>query len=236
MKITPIEIRQKAFEKTFRGYDKDEVNAFLLSLSKEWERIQDEGKELKMRLDSSEKEVSKLREVESSLFKTLKTAEDTGANMIEQANKSAELHLKETQMKAEALMNEAQNNAKSIMEQADADARDIVETMQDEVKNLEQVYKELEKYRDNLISELKNLAGDTIERVEKLKKQTNYSGIEAQLKQSKDLSRGVSLKRTLPDSDSTKASETDKIPEVKEGTSSENPGQDGNSSFFDQIR
>ncbi|MEY4931055.1 MAG: DivIVA protein, partial [Bacteroidota bacterium] len=27
MKITPLEIRQKAFEKVLRGYDKDEVNA-----------------------------------------------------------------------------------------------------------------------------------------------------------------------------------------------------------------
>ena len=29
MKVTPLEIRKKSFEKVFRGYDKDEVNAFL---------------------------------------------------------------------------------------------------------------------------------------------------------------------------------------------------------------
>ena len=45
MKITPLEIRQKTFEKSFRGLDKDEVNAFLLSLSHEWERMLDENKE-----------------------------------------------------------------------------------------------------------------------------------------------------------------------------------------------
>ena len=53
MKITPLEIRQKSFERGFRGYDKDEVQAFLKSLSKEWERVQDEIKELKMKLQSS---------------------------------------------------------------------------------------------------------------------------------------------------------------------------------------
>ena len=47
MKITPLEIRQKAFEKALRGYDKDEVNAFLLSLSQEWERALDDTKELR---------------------------------------------------------------------------------------------------------------------------------------------------------------------------------------------
>ena len=35
MKITPLEIRQKAFEKNFRGYNQDEVNAFLQTLSQE---------------------------------------------------------------------------------------------------------------------------------------------------------------------------------------------------------
>ena len=91
MKITPLEIRQKTFERTLRGYDKDEVNAFLLSLSQEWERMNDETKEARLKLEASEREVSKLREVETSLFKTLKTAEDTGANVVDQAKKSAVL-------------------------------------------------------------------------------------------------------------------------------------------------
>ena len=51
MKITPLEIRQKTFEKKLRGFDKDEVNAFLLSMSNEWERILDENKELRIKLD-----------------------------------------------------------------------------------------------------------------------------------------------------------------------------------------
>ena len=74
MKITPAEIRQKEFERNFRGYDKDEVNAFLQTMSQEWERILEENREMRYRLDASQKEVEKLREVDSSLYKTLKTA------------------------------------------------------------------------------------------------------------------------------------------------------------------
>ena len=99
MKITPLEIRQKTFEKNIRGFDKDEVNAFLISLSAEWEKLLDEIKETRFRLENSEKEVAKLREVESSLYKTLKTAEDTGANLIENSRKEAELQIKESQLK-----------------------------------------------------------------------------------------------------------------------------------------
>ncbi len=168
MKITPLEIRQKTFERGFRGYDKDEVQAFLKSLSKEWERVQDEIKELKMKLEASEKEVHKLREVESSLFKTLKTAEDTGANMIQQANKSAELHLKESQMKADAVMSETKSKARAMIEKTEMETRDVIEGMHDEVKLLEQSFRTIENYRDNLMVDLKTLSSDLSEKIEKL--------------------------------------------------------------------
>ena len=47
MKVTPLEIRKKSFEKVFRGYDKEEVEGFLFSLSQEWEKMQDENKTLR---------------------------------------------------------------------------------------------------------------------------------------------------------------------------------------------
>ncbi len=168
MKITPLEIRQKLFERTLRGYDKDEVSAFLLSLSQEWERAQDEVKEMRIKLESSEREVTKLREVESSLYKTLKTAEDTGSNMIEQANKTAELHMRETQLKAEAMLNEAKGKARDMIEIADVTAKQMLEEMEERLKALLHQYKTLGSQRDNLLSDLKRLAGETIDRVERM--------------------------------------------------------------------
>ena len=165
MNITPLEIRQKVFEKVFRGYDKDEVSAFLNSMSIEWEKLNDLNKELRIKLEASQKEVEKLREVENSLFKTLKTAEDTGANMVEQATKTAELHMKETEMKADALMSEAKSRAKSIIEDAEAKARVIVDDMEDEIRELEQVFRSLDANKSTLMSELKMLANDIIDKV-----------------------------------------------------------------------
>ena len=167
MKITPLEIRQKSFERTLRGYDKDEVNAFLLSLSQEWERMNDETKELKLKLETSEREVAKLREVETSLFKTLKTAEDTGANVVDQAKKAAELHLREAQIRAEALLNEAKDRAKNTLEEADATAKQVLAEMEDNLKDLVQQYKAAESHRNNLIDDLKRLANEALDRVER---------------------------------------------------------------------
>src|SRR5688572_29905478 len=144
MRITPLDIRQKTFEKNFRGYEKDEVNAFLLTLSQEWERILDENKEFRIKLESAEREVSKLREVENSLYRTLKTAEDTGANVIEQARQAADLHLKESQLRAEAILSEAKTKAKDTIEESDMRAKQILAEMEDRLKSLVEEYKRLD--------------------------------------------------------------------------------------------
>ncbi len=189
MKITPLEIRQKDFEKKLRGYDKDEVNAFLQSLSNEWERMLEENKELALKLNQAEKEVSKLREVETSLYKTLKTAEDTGANVIDQANKAAELHMKETKMNAEALLSESKNKARAMIEQAEMEARQIIEELQDAVKGIEQNHRDIENHRQNALQELKNLSVTLIEKVERNTGETKEFKFDDYVKRVKKLAR-----------------------------------------------
>jgi cell division initiation protein len=170
MKITPLEIRQKTFEKHFRGYDKDEVNAFLQTLSQEWERISDENKEWRIKLEAAEKEVMKLREVESSLFKTLKTAEDTGANVIEQARQAADLHLRESQFKAEAMLNEAKMKANDTVDEAEQRSKQILADMEERLRSMVEDFKKLESIRSDLLLELKRISEDTLSRVERMSK------------------------------------------------------------------
>jgi len=194
MKITPLEIRQKSFEKVFRGYDKDEVNAFLQILSSEWEKSVDEKKEVLIKLESSEKEIAKLREVENSLYKTLKTAEDTGANMIEQANKAAELQLKETQMKSDNIIREAKAKSKMIIENTEKHARDIISNMLSEIKSLEQNFSAALNLKENLIADLTSLSSSTLERVQKFKKQKDKMDIDKYIKEAREFAENYDLK------------------------------------------
>ncbi len=199
MKITPLEIRQKSFEKAFRGLDKDEVTAFLATLSTEWEKLLDENKELSIKLESSEREVEKLREVENSLFKTLKTAEDTGANMIDQANKTAELHMKETEMKAEAIMTEAKTKARDMMEEAEMKAKNAVDDMEDRLRSMAQIYKTLENIREDLLSDIKTFANEAIEKTNRVKSQIKKVDIDEELiKLKRENSPSTSNKLDLP--------------------------------------
>ena len=194
MKITPLEIRQKAFEKTFRGYDKDEVEAFLQILSAEWEKSTDERKELAIKLEAAEKEITKLREVENSLYKTLKTAEDTGANMIEQANKASKLQLKEAGIKADNLVREAKAKATMIEENAEKRAKDIISKMLNEIQSLEYNFNAAITLKENLLADLTNLSSATLERAQKFKKQKDKLDIEKYIKEARDFAENYDLK------------------------------------------
>jgi cell division initiation protein len=212
MKITPLEIRQKTFERAFRGYDKEEVATFLQILSEEWIRSNDEKKELEIKLESAEKEITKLREVENSLYKTLKTAEDTGANMIEQANKAAELQLKETSIRAESTIREAKAKAKLIVENSEKRAKDIIGKMLSEIKSLENNFNAAINLKENLIADLTNLSSATLERAQKFKKQKDKLDIEKYMKEAREFAENYDLKNIkFGVSDSSDESEENKL-------------------------
>lgn len=216
MKITPLDIRQKTFEKNFRGYDKEEVAAFMNYLSQEWEKLIEEKNALKAKYEQAEKEASKLREVEQSLFKTLKTAEDTGASIIEQANKTAELILKEAQMNADALNAESKNKARNVVDQAESQAKNIIEDLKEDVQLLVDNYEKLQSQRDYLLKNLKKTAAETLENVKTV--QDDFSEIDAgaHTRMVKDLQRKDSFysslsresKRASPSEGSEEASST----------------------------
>lgn len=260
MKITPIEIRKKTFEKAFRGYEKEEVDAFLKSLSQEWEKLNEENRELKRSLDNSEKEVKRLREVEQSLFSALKTAENTGANVIEQANRTAELHVREAQILAEGVLNEARQRARNIIEEAEENADHIIGEMQNEVRNAVKDFNYIEDQAEFFMQSLQSLANETLERVDRFKGKSRRNDVERKLKEIKSVSVEKSSSdqefikvevpkiqlSDLPKPDAAPSSDnstpmTDKDSEVEEnrnteaGSPEEDKDKGSQGSFFDSI-
>ncbi|TGD78999.1 DivIVA domain-containing protein [Hymenobacter wooponensis] len=199
MKITALDIRQKTFEKAFRGLDKDEVQAFLLTLSQQWERMGDENRDLRLKLEHATHEVSKMREVETSLYRTLKTAEDTGNSITEQAQRDAQLRIREAQLQAEQLLNDARQKARTVVDDAYQQAERAIADMQKEVNGLGQECQRLENVLEGLVGDLHRLASDALDKVEKAKARPKASTAAI-------LSRAASVKvnRSQPADDSPK--------------------------------
>jgi len=191
MKITPLEIRQKTFEKAFRGYDKDEVTSYLNSLSMAWDRMIEDNNELKAKLDAAMKDVEKMKQVESTLFKTLRTAEETGATVVQQANKAAELSIKEAEMKSQKMIEDAQRRAREIQEQAEDNAKDIISAMEAEVKLLEEAFKDIQGTRNDFITDMRNTVNNLLKKVDKLELRADDYDVSGILRQARSVSRKV---------------------------------------------
>lgn len=126
MKITSLEIKQHEFEKTFRGYDIEEVDIFLNNIANEWERVSNENKMLRMQLEIAEKEASKLREVEMSLIKTLKSAEETSQKITQQAESEAVQKVDNAKEEAQKILQEAKEEAAHLVTNSKKEAEQLI--------------------------------------------------------------------------------------------------------------
>lgn len=158
MKITSLEIKQHEFEKSFRGYDIEEVNHFLSNIAQEWERMLNESKMLKMQLDISEKEASKLREVEMTLIKTLRTAEDTSTRLTENAAAEAAKKIANAEQKSAQIIAEAENTAQQLVADAEQKVGDINNAAKSEFADLEENFQGIESKKHQLLGQLKNIS------------------------------------------------------------------------------
>ncbi|MCK8492341.1 DivIVA domain-containing protein [Spirosoma sp. RP8] len=170
MKITPIEIRQHTFERGLRGYKSEDVDAFLVSLSQEWERVTGEHKMLKMQLELAEKELGKLKEVEMTLFRTLKTAEDTSTQITDQATKAAEQYMAEARQRADDMLAEARKKSTLMVQDAENQSRFLKENILNDLKVIEHDFKALEGYKENLATQIRSLASGAIDSVDRFEK------------------------------------------------------------------
>jgi len=179
MKFTATEIRQHTFEKGLRGYRMEDVDAFLSSLSQEWERVMSDHKMLKMQLEMSEKELGKLKEVEMTLFRILKTAEDTSTQITDQASKAGDQYVAEAKQKADDILADARKRSALMVQDAENQARYLKDNILNDLKAMEHDFKALENYKENLAVQIRTLANsatDSVDRFEKKFAKQNLKG------------------------------------------------------------
>jgi cell division initiation protein len=112
--ITPIEIRQQTFKRALRGYDKEDVQAFLMALSSEWETLLEAHRTLKEQLDKLQGSYDTLKEVEGMLHKTLMQAEQSAASVMENARQKADLKIREAENHAREVLRKSTDERQRI--------------------------------------------------------------------------------------------------------------------------
>ena len=102
--ITPMDIHNKEFEKGFRGYDSDAVDAFLAELVRDYETLYRDNREMTDKIEQLEKRLAQYEQMEATMNNTLVLAQETGENVKNAARKEAELIVKEAEQQRNELL------------------------------------------------------------------------------------------------------------------------------------
>lgn len=121
--LTPLDIQNKEFKRTFNGYSMQEVDDFLNLVIDGYERLYKENMDCKDRITKLEENIARYQSIENTLQSTLLVAQSAG----EQVQKNAE------------------EKASNIIADANNKAKEIVANSFEEVKKLEYRYEELKR-------------------------------------------------------------------------------------------
>lgn len=114
MKFSPLNIKNQEFNKSVRGYDKDEVHLFLEKLSDEFEKLVAENETVKKELEQAKNRINDYKKIEKNLQDTLLKAHESSSRAIESAKKQSVLVIKEAELKAAQLIDKARESADDI--------------------------------------------------------------------------------------------------------------------------
>ena len=135
MRITPLDIQQKQFPMKFRGFDVEEVYAFLEVVREEMEELLRENASLKETAQRAENQIKEHKDMESTLRETLITAQNMVEDYKTNARKEAELLVKEAELKSDSMMKDAQEKVIKIHEDI-VDLKGIRRHFKEELKRL----------------------------------------------------------------------------------------------------
>jgi cell division initiation protein len=114
MPLTPLDIHNKEFGRSFRGYDEDEVNEFLDQVIKDYEALIRENKELQAQVAALQERLDHFANIEETLSKTIIVAQEAADEVKNNSKKEAQLILKEAEKNADRIINEALTRSRKI--------------------------------------------------------------------------------------------------------------------------
>jgi cell division initiation protein len=135
MRITPLDIQQKQFPMKFRGFDVEEVYAFLEVIREEMEELLRENANLKENVQRADVQVREFKDMETTLRETLMTAQQMVEDYKINARKEAELLIKEAEFRAENMLRESHEKVIKIHEDI-TDMKGIRRHFKEELKRL----------------------------------------------------------------------------------------------------
>ena len=139
MKVTPLDLRQQRFNTVMRGYDRGEVQAFLLEVADDYEQALRETDRLRQDVTRLEALINEHREHERNLKSTLMTAQKLADDIKANAQEEAKRILRDAEGRSELLLQKTQARLEDIQREIDGlrlKRKDVETTIESTIQTL----------------------------------------------------------------------------------------------------
>jgi cell division initiation protein len=159
LNLSPLEA---SFSKSFRGYDVSEVDAYIQSVQNFEAETQSSLAKLNQKTVELEAEVARLREIESSLFRALKLAEESQQNFAAKMEKEAKSILDKASKEAEGIKKKAEIEAQKQAILTENERKQTLAQAGQELKEQERQLRNLQEAQKEIAAQLKQISEQTL--------------------------------------------------------------------------
>lgn len=124
--LKPIDIHAD-FKKSFKGYNEEEVDAFVAKIITEYENVYKENEKLTAELEATRTEMKSYQNKEQDMMGMISLTKETVAEVKEVFNQQAEAVLEEANLQAKVIIDEAQVAARNEMRRSQEQVDDLTQ-------------------------------------------------------------------------------------------------------------
>ena len=151
-----------SFSKSFRGYDVSEVDAYVQSVENFETETENTLAKLNHKTAELEAEVTRLREIESSLFRALKLAEESQQNFAAKMDREAKSILDKATKEADAIKKRADVDSQKQALLTENERKQTLAQAGQELKEQERQLRNLHEAQKEIAAQLKHISEQTL--------------------------------------------------------------------------
>ena len=151
-----------SFSKSFRGYNVSEVDAYVQSVENFETETENTLAKLNHKTAELEAEVTRLREIESSLFRALKLAEESQQNFASKMERESKSILDKATKEADAIKKKADVDAQKQALLTENERKQTLAQAGQELKEQERQLRNLQEAQKEIATQLKHISEQTL--------------------------------------------------------------------------
>ena len=155
--LTPVDIHNKEFSRSFRGFNQEEVDDFLDQVVNDYEMLYRDNHQMKKEIELCNKQLDQYHQLEKNLQDTLLVAQRTADEVVNTANVRGEEVRQAAKQAGENLKREAELYAEKLKQDTERECKRKIEAAALQVRAAVAEYERIVRERRQFVAKMRNL-------------------------------------------------------------------------------